>query len=162
MSSAVTDLFDPQLVPSLLPRVEGLCALLVQAAQDAHSLTRPDGTAAPGDNEAATGVPTNGTTGDHPQQETERSVGENLPSFLLGATLEEEQGYEAEPTSTRSGAVGKRPTELQLRIVKEAQGLRDTLKRTATAIAEMPGADRSLDEQAKLIELLEAQLDRQV
>ena len=157
-----TSVFHPELLPSLVPRVERLCALLIEASRDANSLVtleKANGSGAQDASQGDGGAPAAAPAAPVPSNSS------SLPSFLLGATEESlDAAYESSyaPTSARYAGMQVKPTDLQNKIVKEAQALKETLAAAQTAVDDLPGGEMSLDSQEKLIDLLWAQTQRQL
>ncbi|KDN53390.1 hypothetical protein K437DRAFT_271620 [Tilletiaria anomala UBC 951] len=154
-------IFDPDLFPTLLPRIHELMTLIIEASKDVNSLAQPD-TETSGAAPAQTlpGLALASATAPAPPGQQSTS---SLPSFVLGATSEEEMtntwdDYAFQQTVKRSVA---RPTELQKKIVREAQILRETLSNARLAVEQLSGGGLSLKRQREVIEMLEKQEIRQ-
>lgn len=144
-------LFDPNHIPSLHSRITKISKLLVEASDNAKSLS----------------VLKEEADGAH--QKAIKNESEHVsalsshkgPDIALGATTDDDTttGYETALSLTvdRANDQGKnmQPTELAKSLVTESTGLREAFVNARRAIDSLEGGDMDLAEQEKLIDLLE-------
>ncbi|PWN33672.1 uncharacterized protein FA14DRAFT_64454 [Meira miltonrushii] len=147
-------LFDPSHLPSIYGRIQKISNLIVQASEDANSLSVKDagGAAASTSNQAL----------DNDQFNTldQDSSSGPAPNIALGATTDDDvnSGYE----TALSMSVGQedrgrnaQPTDLAKSIVSESVALRQAFVQAQRAIDTFEGGDMDIEEQEHLISLLE-------
>jgi hypothetical protein len=176
----VPDVFDPSLLPSIIPRIVSIVDSLAQASRDSSSLivARNDGdvkgggqagqetSGKPSQTAAALDSGTSQTTEVNslrpPLQATQdRSDG---PSIALGQVSDDDTSlydflFSSSSTGGGSGLLGSssggQPSELSVRILREARELRDVYRAAEKAIAGMEGGEWDRDEQLQMIRRLE-------
>lgn len=147
-----TSFFDPSHLPSIYGRIQKISNLIVQASEDANSLSVKDinGLAAS----------TSDQTVDNDQFNTLAPITGPAPNIALGATTDDDvnNGYE----TALSMSIGQedrgrnaQPTELAKSIVSESVALKQAFAQAQIAIDTLEGGDMDLEEQQHLIFLLE-------
>lgn len=143
------DLFDPTHIPTIYPRIQLLSRLLIEASNNAHSMAVPQ--------EQSTSVQTKAPT-------TAAASSANLisgPDLAMGAMDEDDVNDGFEATLTLSFGVDEgqqkvKRTELAQSIVRESRGLREAFDRAKVAIDSIKGGDMDIEEQERLIALLQS------
>lgn len=148
-----TSLFDPSHLPSIYGRIQRISNLIVQASEDANSLSIKDASGA---------ASTSNQTLDDDQFNTlaQDSISVPAPNIALGATTDDDvnSGYE----TALSMSIGQedrgrnaQPTDLAKSIVSESVALRQAFIQAQRAIDTFEGGDMDIEEQEHLISLLE-------
>lgn len=169
-------------MPSIIPRIVSIVDSLTQASQDSSSLfiarSSEEGVKA-GDTNGAIGDGVSSDTvaaalGSVPSQSTEQSTlrpplpaaqdRSDGPSIALGQVSDDDTSlydFLFSSASTGSGggllgsSAGGQPSELSVRILREARELRDVYRAAEKAIAGMEGGEWARDEQVHMIRRLE-------
>ena len=175
-SDEVPDVFDPSLMPSIIPRIVSIVDSLSEASRDSSSLfvARGNGDVTNGD---PNGAQASGATSDSastalasgPSHSARPSVPapqdrSDGPSIALGQVSDDDTSlydflFSSSATGSGGGLLGSssggQPSELSVRILREARELRDVYRAAEKAIAGMEGGDWNRDEQIQMIRRLE-------
>lgn len=148
-------MFDGTHITTLYGRIAHLSSLIVQASDDANSLSV-----------RSTNVENTTTVkdGDTAMAEPEPTFVKAAPNIALGAMTDDDvdAGYEAAlfAAQVRRDSNAK-PTDLAQAIVREGIALRQAFKRAHESIANLPGGEMDIDEQQDLLAILRAYSDEQ-
>lgn len=157
--SDVPDLFDPTHIPTIFLRIQTISRLLIEASNSAHSLLIPQEQQQQKQQQQqqANG---NGSHNEENVSSTSNYISSG-PDFAMGAMDEDDvnSGFEAILGSSLENdgehqEKAKR-TELAHTIVKESRGLRDAFDRARVAINSLDGGEMDIDEQERLISMLQ-------
>lgn len=155
-SAGEMSLFDPRHIPTLLPRIRRLSELIVASNANANSLTasdeikREDGPQGAGKSDNFKASPSPDAL--------------QGPNVALGASTDDDDataGYETALSISFHNTVGDgsgniKPSALAQSLVRESMGLRDAFADARRAIDTLEGADMDIEEQERLITVLES------
>jgi hypothetical protein len=155
--STTPNLFDPSHIPTLFQRIHSISQLLIEASNDPDSLSIPKEQQQPG-------LRTQGNGNDYNadlKSSSNLSVAAAAPGIVMGSTTEDDvnSGYEAALALSLEGGAQQeniKGTELAHKIVKESQGLRDAFQRAKEAVNNLEGGNMDIEEQERLIHLLQS------
>lgn len=141
-----SNLFDPTHIPTILPRIQLLSRLLIEASNSANSLS------------VSQEQPSNTSNQVKPTTTTTTTIISG-PDLAMGAMDEDDvnDGFEAALTLSFGVDEGQQKikrTELAHDIVRESRALREAFDRASNAINSIEGGEMDIEEQEKLIKLL--------
>lgn len=168
------DIFDPSLIPSILPRIQRVLSLLQTAAQPGPegALVLPAEGSANGDADgrgsSTQSQAQNGETEPAPRYDSAPSIAlgqvsdddTSLYDFLFSSAAGGAGGAGAAGNGAGAGG-GARPTELSLALLKEARELRDVYRTAMRAAKGMPGGEWGEEEVKEMVGTLEEWRERE-